>query len=179
MRAEELVSDLTNTLNAKAAEREELATETERLRDRLKAKESQLSEVLNESGERRTAERERTSSRIRPNLERFFAKLLKRCDLDSESIEELFKFDRPGKAIKELMRIDDNDPHLRSVAKPVKGYEHWWELSKVHTGASGKSAMGRIYYRPHADGVVTVIHLKKDDDEQRRFLARRLSSLTI
>jgi hypothetical protein len=34
--------------------------------------------------------------------------------------------------------------------------------------------MGRIYYRPHRDGVETIVHLKKDDDEQRRFLDRRL-----
>ena len=144
------------------------------LEEAVRSRTSQLTEVLDEQRERRTAEREKSQSKVRPNLERFLSKLFKRCVLDRESADTLLEFERPAKAVREIMRIDDDDPQLKAVAKKVKGYDRWWELSNVHTGASGKSAMGRIYFRPHDGDVIVVVHRKKDGDEQRRFMERRL-----
>lgn len=144
------------------------------LRNELLQRDARLAEVADELAERATAQREKASGRRRPDLQTFFDKLFRRCDLDADSIEELFKFDRTDKAVHELMRIDREDPQLRAATKKVQGYPDWWELSKINTGASGKSGMGRIYYRHHAGGVQAVVHLKKDDDEQRRFMAKRL-----
>ena len=172
--AEEREDELAARLRSTDAELSRVQTEADGLRKNLQHITSHREESRNEDRERRTAERESAASRIRPNLERFLRKALSNCEMDPESIEELFKFDRPGKALREMMRIDENDPQVRSKAKSIQGYPGWWELSKIHTGASGKSAMGRIYYRPHRDGVETIVHLKKD--EQRRFFSRRLAT---
>ncbi|GAB2857791.1 hypothetical protein [Nocardioides pacificus] len=149
--------------------------ERDSARHALEQSQMRLTELANEQHERITAQREKTSVRRRPDLDRFLDKLFSRCDLDEESIEELFKFGRTDKVVHELMRIDATDPQLDRRLKMVQGYPGWRELSKINTGGSANGPMGRIYFRPHAGGVETVVHLKKDNDEQKRFMARRLS----
>jgi hypothetical protein len=173
--AEKRENELAAQLRSTDGELIRAQTEAGGLRDDIQRVTSHLDEWRNEDRERRTAERESVASRLRPNLERFLTNALSNCRMDDDSIEELSKFHRPGKALRELIRIDQDDPQVGSKANSIKGHPGWLELSKIHTGASGNSDMGRIYYKRQPDGAFqTIVHLKKDDKEQRRFFDRRL-----
>ena len=175
-RSDDAVTSMSSELQSVTAERDTLAKEHDAARSVVCGQELELSELRGATQERRTVERLKGQGRLKPGLELFLDKLFPNCELDEASVEQLCSFKKPAAAVRALLRIDEHDPHLDRHVKKVKGHEHWWEISKIHTGAQGDSAMGRIYYRIGGELIETVVHLKRDDTEQRRFMRRRLSA---
>ncbi len=127
----------------------------------------QLSETQAESREAATAAAAR-SGRRRESVESFLEKLLPRLRLDPDSVETLLGFPKPLTALRLLVRLHDND---ESLPKERVKESIFFELADVHTGESGDSRMGRIYYAVDGGGLVQArVHRKKNDREQQRYL---------
>lgn len=127
----------------------------------------QLQETQTESREAATAAAAR-SGRRRESVESFLEKLLPRLRLDPDSVETLLGFPKPLAALKLLVRLHDNDD---SLPKERLKESAFFELADVHTGESGDSRMGRIYYAVDDAGLVQArIHRKKNEREQQRFI---------
>lgn len=170
--AQEALSERGREVQLLRAEREALANSEARLKTDLREAEGRLREIVREADERQTVQRARGGRRR--SLDVFFEKMLRRCELDEESMDELLKFDRIDKVIGLILRVDAKDPHLDNSIKDVNGYSGWREISGITTGGAGGRARGRLYFKEHAGGVTVVVHLKEDNKEQSRFLARRL-----
>ena len=85
-----------------------------------------------------------------------------------DSVEVLANFEAPASALRALVQIDMGE----LLGKDLEGMRGWREVSKIATGIVGSEDMGRIYYKPGGNRVLVSVHVKQDDKEQRRHVAR-------
>ena len=76
-------------------------------------------------------------------------------------------FSNPDFLYQEIFKIDQGEKIRARKLHGVSG--NWFSLLNKHIN-TGSNDMGRLYFREHEGQKLLVVHRKKDDNEQRRFI---------
>ena len=136
----------------------------------LEATVIELQERLEEISEQERERHRSAAARLAPRMgvSGFLDTAFARLTFVLDSVEVLANFEAPASALRVLVQIDTGE----LLGKDLEGMRGWREVSKIATGIAGSEDMGRIYYKPGGHRVLVSVHVKHDNKEQRRHVAR-------
>lgn len=131
--------------------------------DALLGRVSELEALETERLRAATAQRPRRGGVIE-----FLPQAFSRLEFVLDAVDVIANLDSPASMMRALAEIDSG--HL--VGKDLEEMRGWFEVTKLATGVAGSERLGRIYYKPDGQRVLVSVHVKQDDQQQRRHIER-------
>ncbi|MFC7259674.1 hypothetical protein [Streptomyces lutosisoli] len=131
--------------------------------DALLGRVSELEALETERLRAATAQRPRRGGVIE-----FLPQAFSRLEFVLDAVDVIANLDSPASTMRALAEIDSG----RLVGKDLEGMRGWFEVTKLATGIAGSERLGRIYYKPDGQRVLVSVHIKQDDEQQRRHIER-------
>ncbi|MET7983160.1 hypothetical protein [Streptomyces sp. NPDC005281] len=98
----------------------------------------------------------------------FLPQVFSRLEFVLDAVDVIANLDSPTSTMRALAEIDSG--HF--AGKDLEGMRGWFEVTKSATGIAGSERLGRIYYKPDGQKVLVSVHVKQDDQQQRRHIER-------
>ncbi|MEU6085310.1 hypothetical protein ABZ865_00625 [Streptomyces sp. NPDC047085] len=149
--------------NSEAAKSEARADDLAAQVDALLGSVSELEALETERLRVVTAQRPRRGGVIE-----FLPQAFSRLEFVLDAVDVIANLDSPASTMRALAEIDSG----RLVGTALEGMRGWFEVTKLATGIAGSERLGRIYYKPDSQRVLVSVHIKHDDQQQRRHIER-------